>query len=780
MTRTIPPGELERDLLARLATANQQVASNHARRRGAPGRASSKLVVLVGLVSLMLVGVGSVFADGGSLDVQVADKTQYEVDTTTDGAIVEYIGDDNVTFGAAGSGVFESFLQTQDDPSEEGYNTDGVDEFDTGSSPTFNHSILVSEIPVVACESLDTSETHAGLCWELFADINDSNANDPAAAQIQLTELEIWFTDDNEITGYDQGGTGFGADGDLVYNFEGVILINDVNQGSGRGDLRYLIPLDDISLPIPADCDYGNSSCTTFFVVYTEWGDPADGDYKSDSGFEEWKVKRYPIPDVDLSKTPSVTDVCSGANTSVTYTYVVTNSGETTISGTVVDDNGTPGVPADDVTVGTYTDLAVGDTATFMRVTTVNATTTNIATTTATSPDGLVATATATATVTAHDCDIEVTKSPSQDDVCSSANTEITYTYHVINAGDVALTNVTVSDDTIAGAQAAFEAANGASDTLGVGADIMFTLQQVITTDTTNTVTATGDAFGLSPADTDTAQATVDAHDCDIEVTKEAPAETCTGTEITYTYHVINAGDVALTNVTVSDDTIAGAQAAFEAANGASDTLAVGADVMFTINATHGAPGSVTNTVTATGDAFGLSPADTDTAQATVVVEDCGESQITPTGTECGDFVDGTATDLPSLEVNKAGKMSPGAFIYFASLSSAGVTSIEVEEFSTPGAAADPLAFDAKLYSVSASGVCTNISSQPGVSIAIVNNVVTYTLGAGFDYAAYPNLVTYVKYSSPTGVAGTLFTFTTAINGVVNASLTDTLTVIPK
>jgi hypothetical protein len=301
--RTISPRELEIELTSRLAAIERRRGSRP--RRRSRGRARTKFVGLAGVISLLLVSVSGVFADGGALNVQIADKTGYAADTTTDGAIVEYIGDSNTTFGASGSGIFESFLQTQDTPSEEGYNTDGIKEFDTGSSPTFNHSILVSEIPVVACESLDGSETTAGLCWELFADINDSNANDPEAKQIQLTDLEIWFTLDSEITGYDQGGTGFGADADKTYDFNGAILINDVNQGSGRGDLRYLIPLSGISFPVPADCDYGSSTCDTYFVVYTEWGDPADGAYKSDSGFEEWKVKKYPF--LEVSKTATTT-----------------------------------------------------------------------------------------------------------------------------------------------------------------------------------------------------------------------------------------------------------------------------------------------------------------------------------------------------------------------------------------------------------------------------------------------------------------------------------------
>jgi hypothetical protein len=309
-------------------------------------------------MAALLIGAVGVFADGGALDVTVADKTEYAVDTTTDGAIVEYIGDSNTSFGSAGTGTFGTFLQTQDDPSEEGYNTDGTRQFDTGASPQFNHSILVSEIPTVTCESLDESESTDGLCWELFADINDSNANDPEAKQIQLTELEVWFTDDNEITGYVQAGdAGFPSGADKVYDFEGTIHINDVNQGSGRGDLRYLIPVSGIDLP--ENCEFGNAACAIYFVVYTEWGDPGDGEWKSDSGFEEWKVKTYPFLsvtktaettftrtfdwDIDKSVVPETWDLFRGDTGTSEYTVEVTKDAGTdsdwAVSGTITIEN---------------------------------------------------------------------------------------------------------------------------------------------------------------------------------------------------------------------------------------------------------------------------------------------------------------------------------------------------------------------------------------------------------------------------------------------------------
>lgn len=309
-SRRMSPGEYRAELEARMASARAARADHtHA---GHPATAHQRrrwhktsIVIAVGA---LLVGAISVFADGGNLDVQVDNSTQYAVDTTTDGAIVEYIGKDNNDFGSSGTGVINSFLQTQDNPSEEGYNTNGTTEFDTGSSPQFNRAILVSEIPTVACESLDGTETAPGLCWELFSDINDSNANDPDASHIQLTDLEIWLTDDENITGFDQGGGGFGSDADQVYDFSGTVLINDVNSGSGRGDLRYLVPLSAIDLSTLApDCGYGSSDCNTYFVVYTEWGDTEGGDFISDSGFEEWTVKRYPFLDVTKTATPTFT-----------------------------------------------------------------------------------------------------------------------------------------------------------------------------------------------------------------------------------------------------------------------------------------------------------------------------------------------------------------------------------------------------------------------------------------------------------------------------------------
>jgi hypothetical protein len=239
-----------------------------------------RLAIFVGLgaalaAAFAVAALALVNDSAANCDVQVQTKNDTALCTTTAGAKVRYIGDSNQTFGSSGTGTFNPFVRLQADPTEAGYNTDGTTEFNTKVG-NWTHSIKVSEIPV-------RTEDGCSSCWELWVDINDSNTNKP----ISLNDVEIWFTTDPDLTGYDQF-TGFSATKE--YDFSGVIKIRDVNQGSGRGDLRYMVPRTGIT--IPQNCNYGNPACTTYFVLYSKWGTTSG--FPSDGGFEEWKVKVYP------------------------------------------------------------------------------------------------------------------------------------------------------------------------------------------------------------------------------------------------------------------------------------------------------------------------------------------------------------------------------------------------------------------------------------------------------------------------------------------------------
>jgi uncharacterized repeat protein (TIGR01451 family) len=216
-------------------------------------------------------------SDSGTYSVVVPDHTQSASATTSGGALVTYIGD-SAADGSSGTGIFDPFVRLQGSPTEQGYNTNGAKEFNTKTG-TWTHAILVSDIPVVTVNGKNY--------WELFNDINETNST----AYVSLNKVEAYFTSNANLTGY---SAGFGANATLQYAFNGAILIHDVNSGSGRADLRYRIPTNGIS--IPSNCGYLSSGCSTYFVLYSEWGTTAaytDGnDYSSDGGFEEWKTQQ--------------------------------------------------------------------------------------------------------------------------------------------------------------------------------------------------------------------------------------------------------------------------------------------------------------------------------------------------------------------------------------------------------------------------------------------------------------------------------------------------------
>ena len=383
--------------------------------------------------------------------------------------------------------------------------------------------------------------------------------------------------------------------------------------------------------------------------------------------------------------------------------------------------------------------------------------------------------------MTAHSCAITVTKTPSQKDVCSSANTLITYTYVVTNTGDVDLTNVKVSDDTLSGAQAAFEAANGNSTTLKPGAAnaVTFTLKATITTTTTNKVSVQGDAFGLSPAATNSATATVTAHSCAITVTKTpSPSTICAGTSttITYTITVKNTGDVDLTNVTVKDDVLGDLTSLFVAANGNSSTLAAGASV--TIKPTKVETATTVNTVAVQGDAFGLSPAATASAKATVTANPCASSQLAPTTTTCAQFRDGTAGTENVISYGvKSGlinNVAPGVLFYYTKfqVSTSGTVVVDLKQ--TMG---DSLPFfgvqSAQIFTGSCgtvSGASINTATAGHVFITLTN------VSAGDTFIANikidPGTIVGSPAPSPTTVN---FSYATVIGGNTLTSASGTI-----
>jgi len=156
-------------------------------------------------------------------------------------------------------------------------------------------------------------------------------------------------------------------------------------------------------------------------------------------------------PAINVVKTPSTTTLLAGGG-EVTYTYVVTNTGDVPLSDVSVSDDKCGA--ADYVSGDTSDDelLDMDETWTFTCKMNLTDTTTNIGTASGTNGDDTV-TDTDTATVTvepappappAPSVSIDKTVDPT---LLPEGGASVTYTYVVTNTGDVALHNIMITDD---------------------------------------------------------------------------------------------------------------------------------------------------------------------------------------------------------------------------------------------------------------------------------------------------------------------------------------------
>jgi uncharacterized repeat protein (TIGR01451 family) len=295
-------------------------------------------------------------------------------------------------------------------------------------------------------------------------------------------------------------------------------------------------------------------------------------------------------PKIMVTKVPSATTVEN--DTSVTYTYNVTNVGDTPLSAVNVTDN-TFGV------IASGQSLIVGQSKLFTKTVILTATTTNTATAVGADMLATKVSATATATVTVLHPKIMVTKVPSATTV--ENDTSVTYTYNVTNVGDTPLNSVSITDSVFG------SITSGRS--LGVGQSLQLTYTVALTATTTNTATASG-TDELSTVVQSQASSTVTVLHPAIKLTKVASATTVeSGTSVTYTFNVTNTGDTTLSAVNITDN-VYGSIASMQ-------SLAVGQSKVFTKTVV------MTSTTTDTATALGVDTLSTKvsaTASATVTV----------------------------------------------------------------------------------------------------------------------------------------------------------------
>jgi hypothetical protein len=183
-----------------------------------------------------------------------------------------------------GTGVIQPFVRIQAKPTESGYNTDGVIEFDTKDNPgNWTHSITLSQVPIVNIGGTDYRE--------FVLDINESTAQNNRF--LSMNEFEVYTSNTNILSSFNTATHTFGSPvanvTSLVYDMDAsgdklVRMDYSLASGSGSGDMFV----------------YVKSSLFTgtnpYVYLYSKFGNP-DG---SDAGFEEWATRPASTPSVPL------------------------------------------------------------------------------------------------------------------------------------------------------------------------------------------------------------------------------------------------------------------------------------------------------------------------------------------------------------------------------------------------------------------------------------------------------------------------------------------------
>jgi len=194
----------------------------------------------------------------------------------------------------------------------------------------------------------------------------------------------------------------------------------------------------------------------------------------------------------------------------------------------------------------------------------------------------------------------------------------VTYNYTVTNPGVVAMSNITVTDDTCSPVSY-ISGDTDADNRLDTTETWFYSCTMALSTTTTNTVTATGLANGFTA--TDTANATVVVGSAtvppliDIVKTPNTFLIASSGGTVIYTYKVTNPGTVALNGVSVTDNKCSPLSSPSGDSN-ANNLLDVSETWVYTCQTTLTA--TTTNIATAIGSANSLTA--TDTSTATVIV----------------------------------------------------------------------------------------------------------------------------------------------------------------
>jgi hypothetical protein len=187
----------------------------------------------------------------------------------------------------AGTGNIESFVRTDNSPTEQGFNTDANPVPLDDKAGAWTHSIKVSDLRVVVIGGQQY--------YEFALDINQVSST----PLLSLDKLQISTASDGNLSTYTSDGT-YGGNAVLKYDMGAgnwVALNYSFNDGSGNGL--------DMFLDVPVN-NFAGASASDYVYLYSAFGDPTHtftstytvkgnktvtttgGD--ANDGFEEWAI----------------------------------------------------------------------------------------------------------------------------------------------------------------------------------------------------------------------------------------------------------------------------------------------------------------------------------------------------------------------------------------------------------------------------------------------------------------------------------------------------------
>jgi len=329
-------------------------------------------------------------------------------------------------------------------------------------------------------------------------------------------------------------------------------------------------------------------------------------------------VPVLPTSSISLAKSTTSTGY-SAAGQTIPYSYLVTNSGATALTGVSVNDTLVP-VSCPSTTLAKGASETCTATYTVTQADVDSGSVTNSATASANGPHASVSSAVAVLTVAASGTtsSLSLTKSTTSTGYGAAGDT-IPYTYVVTNTGTTTLNSVVVSDSATDGNGDPAEpvTVNCPVGTVAPGASEVCTANYVVSQEDVDSGSVTNTAWASAansagatvcptitscPTQSVTVDATTFTASLSLVKSTTSTGFTASGQTIPYTYVVTNTGTISLTSVSVSDQTTLGTTVNVTCPDTA-ENLAPGASETCTASyPTSGADvtnGSVTNGATA-------------------------------------------------------------------------------------------------------------------------------------------------------------------------------------